>query len=142
MTRELSQALLSLARAAYLTDDGNDALRETFRDVACTITGRHDDHTWKWWQFFVQDVEALDEYRADPTVRDDNASESFLEKEVDISLWGLLRPGQSVCRDCVRLQGWRDGVLDLPASVFWRPLGECETHTPQQVVADPWRVAS
>jgi hypothetical protein len=142
MTRELSQALLSLARAAYLTDDGNDALRETFRDVACTIIGRHDDHSFRWYAFLVQDVAALDEYRADPSVRDDDATEESLQREVDLSLWELCNPQRLPCADCVRLQGWRDGVLDLPASVFWSALGECETHTPQQVVADPWRVAS
>jgi hypothetical protein len=129
MTRELAQALLSLARAANLTlDDGEPhALREDYRGIVCTIVGRNDDHAWRFWEFLRQDVEALDAYRDDPSVRDDDVSEETLERWVDLSLWELVER-RSPCHECVRLQGWRDGVLDVPASVHWKPLGKCETH--------------
>lgn len=139
--KTVCQALLSIARAAnaVLDDDGPDNVREDWREVACRIVGRHDDHTWRYWGFLRQEVADLDELRADPEIRDDRKTTQDFEDEIDASLWMLLHPAEAPCWGCQNQIGWREGPVDVPGAPFWQPLRSCTTHPVQSVVRDPWQ---
>ena len=133
-----------LTRLARLSNEVTDTLtrntepdRETFRELGLRLVGNRD--LTVQWDGLLSAVANFDLFQFDPAACE-TWTDEMVRDDVAMAVWDLLFPGLPVCWLCRAQIG--DGMGDTPAAVWWSPAGECGTHRPQEIVPDPWAVAS